>query len=476
MSVVSYDGKKLIPAPRLQISRTANKKGDGSIIGFTYQLVLTGDLIAYKGSPNSLREFWDQSGYPPDEAIEADSRLGALLRKQEALRNLFSAQGRELYIQSADGSEPLKCNPRINDISFAEGIWFDRITYTINMEADVVYPIVEGDFPDLISDATEEWNIETDEGAPEGLGLPRTYRLTHTVGAVGKLSYNELGGLTSQAWENARAYVIPRLGMNNSFLLSSGVSDLPSYYGGYNHSRTEAINIAGGGYNITETWLLASGSALEDFTIQITSNAESNRQNVKINGTVTGLELRSSNLSVISNKFTNAETKFNAVSGLAYSRCQTYSGYDLNIYPMSESIGKNPIAGTISYDFEYDNRPYNLIPGAIAERITINDTLPNQLVAVIPILGRAAGPILQPINTSAELTRTLSVEFTLRSKIDMSDLAASFNTLKPTALVDVLKDAADPIVLGSESYVQSDRETWEPITGRYSREIIWIYQ
>jgi hypothetical protein len=160
-----------------------------------------------------------------------------------------------------------------------------------------------------------------------------------------------------------------------------------------------------------------------------------------------------------------------------YIRCQLYSGYDLNIYPLTETIGKNPVAGTINYDFEYDNRPYNLIPGALAEKITISDTFDNEMVAVIPILGRAAGPILQPLNTTQEKTRTLNVEFVLRSKIDFSDLNTAFNTSKPTTLVNTIKDAADPINAGnSESYVQSDRDSWEPITGRYSREIIWIYQ
>lgn len=477
MSVVSYDSKKIIPAPLLSMTKTFNKQGDGTIIGNTYQLVLTGFLVAYKGSPDSNRVFWTDTGYPPDEAVESDSRLGCLLRKTEALRELFSTQGRELYIQAADGSEPLKCNPRIVDITFQEGQWFDTVQYTITLEADKVYPIVENTFDYPISDATESWNIETDETA-EGLGQPRTYRLTHNVSAVGKLYYDELGNLANAAWQNAQNYVVPRLGINNSFLLSSGVRDLPSYYGGYNHIRTESKDITAGSYSVNETWILASGSALEDFNIQITSNSESNRQNVKINGTITGLELRNSNMAVLSSKYTNAESKFTVASGLAYTRCQTFSGYDLNLFPLSESIGKNPIAGTIQYDFEYDNRPYNIIPGALAERITISDNLPNEIVAIIPVLGRSAGPVLQPINTTQETTRTLNIEFVLRSKVDFTNLVTAFNDTKPTSLTDTIKTAANPNQISgtSESYVQSDRETWEPITGRYSREVIWIYQ
>lgn len=478
MSVVSYDSKKIIPAPQMSISKQFDTQEDGTIIGNTYTITLNGVLLAYKGSPNSSRVFWDQSGYPPDESIESDSRLGALLRKEEALRQLFSAHGRELYVQSADATEPMKCNPRVINIQFAEGPWFNTIAYTITLEADKIYPIVENVFDSPIKSFSEEWTIETDEATPEGIDLPRTYRLNHNVSAVGKLFYDELGNV-GPAWYNARIAVLPRLGLNTSFLLSSGVSDLPSYYGGYNHVRTENINSAGGGYSITETWILTSGSAIEDFTIQITNNAESNRNNVKINGTITGLEIRNADMSLSTTKFANAELKFSEASGLAFNRCLQYGGYnDLNLFPLSDTVGKNPIAGVITYDFEYDNRPYNLIPGAIAERITISDNLPTEIVAVIPVLGRTVGPVLQPINTSQELTRILSVEFTLRSKVDFTDLVAAFNTAKPTALVDTIKTAADPTNIDGydESYVQTDRETWEPITGKYSREITWIYQ
>lgn len=477
MSIVSYDGKKIIPAPQISIVKRFEVDGAGNIIGNTYSITLIGTLVAFKGSPDSTRTFWDQSGYPPDETVESDARLGALLRKQEAIRTLFSVHGRELYVQSADATEPLKCNPRIIDVNFPEGQWFNTCPFTITMEADKIYPIEENTFDAPIKQYTEEWSIETDE-SPEGLGLPRTYRLIHNIGAVGKTFYNEVGTLANTAWENARAYVVPRLGLNNSFLLSSGIKDLPSYYGGYNHVRSESIDKAGGGYTINETWVLTSGSALEDFNIQITNTSDSNRQNVKINGTITGLELRSNGMSLVTSKFANAETKFNIASGLAYGRCQNYSGYSLNIFPLSETIGKNPVAGTITYDFEYDNRPYNLIPGAIAERIVISDTLPNELTAIIPVLGRTAGPVLQPLNTSQESTRTLSIEFTLRSQVDFSNLVTAFNVTKPTSLTDTIKTAADPTNITGidESYVQQDRETWEPINGKYSREIIWIYQ
>ncbi len=478
MSVVSYDSKKIIPAPNCAIAKRFDIDGAGNIIGNTYTLTLTGVLLAYKGSPNSSRVFWTLAGYPSDEAIEADSRLGALLRKTEALRDLFSEHGRELYIQAADASEPMKCNPRVIDINFAEGTWFDTVPYTITLEADKIYPIEENTFDAPIKEYTEEWNIETDDGSPESINLPRTYRLSHNISAVGKTFYNELGNLEDTAWENARAYVIPRLGLNNSFLLSSGIKDLPSFYGGYNHLRTENINIAAGGYSATETWVLASGSALEDFTIQIINEAETNRNSVKINGTITGLEVRSAGMSLTSSKFTNAETKFAQASGLAFGRCQNYSGYSLNLYPISETIGKNPVAGTITYDFAYNNRPYNLIPGAIAERIVISDTLPTELVAVIPVLGRTAGPVIQPINTSAETSRSLNIEFTLQTQVDFTNLITAFNTTKPTSLTNTIKTAADPANIAGvdDSYVQSDRETWNPIDGKYTREIIWIYQ
>lgn len=477
---VIYNGKLLIPAPLVSITKNYQKAGNSEIIGATYSISLAGTLVAYKGSPDSSKTFWTTSGYPPDETIAMDSRLAAIMRKQEALRELFSDDGKTLEIQSADGSQPIKCNPRVISINFDQGIWTDVCQYTVQFECDVLYPMQEDAFSNYISEASESWSLDSDEN-PQGLNLPRSYRVSHSVSAKGKRFYDDTGALIKQPWEQARDFVLPKLGINSNFLLSSGVNNLPSYYGGYNHVRNENKDELNGTYSVQETWLLASGTALEDFSVETSKDINSSLIRVSIQGTITGLEQRDANLQITSYKYDNAVTKFNIASGLALTRAQYYSDKSLNILPISTRIGRNPVAGTITYGFEYNDRPSNLISGAISEVITLNDNLHTNVIAVIPVLGRAAGPVLQDIGTSEPLSRDLSIEavFPVPSfgTGSAADIKTAFFGNKPSVNVSGVIDALNPANNGySQSYIQRNTESWNPKEGRYNRQISWIYE
>lgn len=498
MAICSYNSSRLIPAPIVSISKNFEKTGDGEIKGARFTLTITGTLMSFKGSPDSDGVFYTGSRYDPDgrteptslESVSEDSRVAAIFRKQEAIRELFSEEGHSLEFQAFDGSPPIKCNPRINSIEFQDGIWYDVCRYTINCEADVIYingtSIGEDAFTQYISEATESWNIETSEDRPEGLGLPRTYVLSHTVTAKGKRFYDNTGTLESPAWEQARKYVIPRLGLDNSILSSSGVRDLPSYYGGYNHVRKEDIDKNDGTYGVTETWILSSGTALEDFTISTTKDAKDGLTKVSIDGNITGLEERNANLGVVTTKFANAQTKFNAVSGVLLTRAQTYSGETLNVYPANMVVGKNPVTGTISYKFEYDNRPTNYIPGAKSEVITIINNWNVDTFAQIFVLGRAAGPVLQNLGTKEAKTTELSLEIVFDPAVLAASTVAGYKSILTTqnprftsagTEIQKIVDAANPVNNGfTQSFVSTQNETWEPTSGRYSYRIQYTYE
>jgi len=479
MGTVSYDSKKIIPAPFVAINKVYQKSANGEILGKLYNIVLNGTLVSYKGSPTSSGTFWNQSGYPQDETIPEISRLGALLRKQKALRQLFSDEGRSLEIQSLDGSEPTKCNPRVISIDIPQGQWFTQTPYTITLEADVIYPIeVQDSGLNLISDASESWNIETDD-QPEGFGLPRIYRLSHSVSAVGKRFYNEDGSFTKHPWEYARDFVLPKLGFDSTMALSSGVSNLPSFYGGFNHTRSETRDEQGGSFTITETWVLASGTALEDFSVETNKDSASSLTRVSVQGTITGLEQRDSDLNLTTSKYTNALSRFTIASGLALPRAQTYSGYTLNIIPIVERIGRNPVAGTISYGFEYNDRPSTLISGALSESITVVDSLSIQTIALIPVLGRSRGPVKQSLSTQDALTCQVNVELVMpRANFGgatQSELQSAFFTQRPD--VSGIIRAVDPANRGfSQSFTTVNRESWDAFNGRFTKEIVFTYE
>lgn len=467
-----YNGARLIPAPFVSVNKDYQSTADGTKIGTSWTLTITGTIVAFKGSPNSQGVLWTSSGFPPDEFIDENSRLGSMIRKQEAIRELFSEDGYQLEFQSEDGTQPMKCNPRIQSITFAEGIWFDRLEYTIVCQADVLYvnglPYGEDDFTAYIESATENWEIETQE-EPEDETLPRTYRLTHTLSAKGKRFFDDTGALVKPAWQQAKDWVTPRLGLDSYFISNSNVKDLTSSYTGYNHVRSENIGELDGEYSVTESWFLAISGATETFEISTTSSVQDGLTKVSIDGTVTGLETRNANMGLIKSKYDNATDKFNSVFSQAFSRAQLYSGITLNTVALSTTVGRNPAVGTYRYTIEYDDRPSNIIPNSRSEVISIQDSLPTDYPVPIFVLGRTRGPVIQNMGTSRERTRALNIELvmpiptgTLESRLAAyPDVSAIVAAAKPT---------------GNIVLIQENSRGWDISNGRFTYNVTWIWE
>lgn len=477
---IIYNGNKLIPAPLISISKNydPNKTvirnfNANRIASPTYDITLNGFLLANKGSPNSSGQFWTLSDYPPDEALAHDSQLASLLKKQEAIRGLFATEGQLLEIQPWDGTAPTKCNPRIVSLTFPEGNWVGLCQYSINLQADVLYgPLYaagEDNVGQFLNDSSETWEINLAEGANDENYL-NTYNLTHTVNAVGRRSYDVNGVLLKEPWEMARDWVQGRTGYDATRAASSGALNVPSYYTGFNHVKTESVDRAGGSYGITETWTLSSGNALEDFSINVQSGTDDGLVRVSINGTIQGLETRNTDYSITEKKYTAAQARWPNTASKILTRAQNYAGVGLNPRPLNTTVGHSPIAGTITYDYSYDNRPSNLITNALYENIEISDTLASQVFAVIPILGRAAGPLLQDIGTVNETRRSLSIECTVPPVF--TNTYAAWTAGKPdvSAITGIVRPVATQV------FKAEDTENWNPKTGKYSRNVSWVYQ
>ncbi len=363
----------LIPAPHVSIQKQHLKRGDGKNIGTTFTITLTGTMITGRGSPIAFtalplgnfggpyKAFWTGStasdstpNEPTPESIDAKDRLRALLRKQEALRALFQRDGMTLEFATPGGDNPIQCNPTVLSIDFPEGQWYDQMPYTVVLEADTLrgegMANARNDDSDVelaevlgikdvyVSSATEEWSIDTND-QPESVGMPFTYQVTHSMNAVGKRHYvdGSTGAVVKEAWESAKTYVEafmgldkypytdgPDAGTTNTF--ASGVRNIPDYYTGYNHATTENLDKQGGGYSVTETWLLASGNALEDFSISFDGSLDTSLETVTINGTITGLETASSQeigQNATPNTYSNAKTKYD----LLYDSASTNSAF-----------------------------------------------------------------------------------------------------------------------------------------------------
>ena len=104
------------------------------------------------------------------------------------------------------------------------------------------------------------------------------------------------------------------------------------------------------------------------------------------------------------------------------------------------------------------------ISGALSESVTVNydneDGL-DQIIAIIPIIGKADGPVIQDMGTTKEkkVSVTLDVVMLKGSRSSKPDGTTVANSYKPT----------------STSYQETKTESWSPSTGSYNLSISWIY-
>jgi hypothetical protein len=498
------------------------------------------------------------SSRPPKQKISVTHHATALLSKQRALRALFAQDGQRLEITDLSEDQPaVICFPRFVSIDFSEGPYVLRSDYTINLEADVLFhvgddiimdhegtfiPHASGDLTSIvdrvvpgtteenlvvqmsgafIADFSEDWSIEVNDANGEtyvdGNGvtqiLPKSYRISHSLNATGKKHYMMKEDESVEkipAWESAKRFVISRLNNNADITgypnilgqIGSGTINLINLYGGFNCVRTESLSEAGGTFSVTENWFLASGTAYENYNINLSTSNSDPFISVSIDGNIKGLSTITPSGEIYGGTqpsgdsirpYDNAIKKYNDISnnGLfgvgsdIYKRANNMVAVALNSQPMSVSLGTNEYTGDLTYSLAFNNRPTNIISGVISESLQISDTYPGDVFAIVPVLGRATGPILQYIGGRTEYKRDVSLNLTMDyTKIPYGSgrdplMLKKPSVVEPTAtqIADLLKEVSpngEPGV--RKCFVSAPSESWSPKEGTYSFNISFTYE
>jgi hypothetical protein len=464
----------------------------------------------------------------------------AMLSKQRALRALFARDGQRIELTDIfdDSGATIICYPRVVSIDFTEGSYVTTCQYTIQLEADFLLRDNAGDdssslvdlegtfantgelrkidttLSDLldssgtffIEDYNEDWSLEADDTQGESIDNPRSYRISHSLSATGKTAYDFNGEIHKPAWQQARDFVLTRLSSNPNAnypnvagQLGSGTLDLVASYGGFNHIRTEQINVSAGSYSVTENWVLSSGLSLENYSMSTSTSNSAPFISVSIDGTIKGLanippeQYGNPQITAVSGAYANALSKYNQVSNSGqfgitsdiYKRANNLVAVQLNSQPVSVSLATNQFTGDITYNVAFDNRPTNIISGAISETIQINDTYPGDIFAVIPVLGRRTGPVLQYIGGRTEYRRDISINLIMDyTKIPYGDDRRSLllkkpSMVEPTAsqisqLLNELSPKGEPGV--RKYFLSPPTENWIPKEGSYSLNLTFTYE
>lgn len=402
----------------------------------------------------------------------------------------------------------------------------------------------------FIEDFQESWSIEPEDGIgntndpwlpPAKENTTRVYRITRNITAKGANIENYAiyqpvpqNRVKYKAHEQARNYVINYIegsgttqnhyddypGVLNAFPaqfanFASGLINLSSNdYVGYNHSRTENIDVGGGTYSVQDSWILSSGNAHENYSLSLNSSEDNPRNAVTIEGTIKGLTSIPASGSIFGGNFTsplntayeNSINKYRqitnsgqfGISAWTFKRAQNAAGgIDLNDTPLSVALATNEFTGEINYTIAYDDRPRQLVSGVASSNVSVSDTYPGDVFAVIPVIGRPTGPVLQYIGGRTEYQRNLSIELVTggarfvkmlpaqvilpeRTSLDArQQMLVKPSLVSPTreGILDIINAYSPGREPGIRKYfVSPPQETWDPQQGRYTLNITWTYE
>lgn len=470
------------PFPKYSLGRELIRTGDDTVISCKYNIAINGRVIT-DSSASILVAGEMQSNLHSKviEKLQTDIALGHNIGRLQ----IVPYGGQPNTIEFLDARLVSIEIPEQNDDS--SGILYSEYSFTFEAYEDISN-IGNGLFPFALNSVEESWEISVDDSETIydiNMQVPsRTYAITHNISATGRKKFNSGPNFNSSAWKQACDWVKTRLVSNpasaivtdavgrtevTSFtasLFDNGVSTASTDLSGmtyYNHIRTPNCDINNGTYSVTETWKASDQPALVDMEINVEQD-ESQALNITLTGTITGLDKSVVNTKAI-DRIANAEIVLKLIDATAFNLCNAYysSGRTLQNVIRAKSIGRNKGTGVITFSYTFNDTPI-IISGAQNTTLQITDDNEyqlNKIVAIIMIISKTNGPIIQDMNTTPERKRSVQID---------AVMGIAARTTKPaTGITTILSYAPD------SAYLQSLVETWEPNTGSYTINAEWVY-
>ena len=127
MSVVSYSGIELRPAPQYSLNHDFVYYDNGEVLNSIFNITLDGQIIA----PTGGAAFTGEAIYP-------SSYFEYNARKVNSLRQLFSHPHNEFIIKDNDDNTILTCQPVSVDIDIPSNYYVNVLNYTINLRSPII--------------------------------------------------------------------------------------------------------------------------------------------------------------------------------------------------------------------------------------------------------------------------------------------------------------------------------------------------
>jgi hypothetical protein len=280
--------------------------------------------------------------------------------------------------------------------------------------------------------------------------------------------------------------------------------------------RNIGINFAGGNTSVTDTYIgrvlagptgftssgITEGLYIDKYDVNLEGSRESAIVTVTVDGEIEGLEAWNEGgeglnrakagfgVSAFSGSGdtgpatgvsgrTESPTSFYNRALAVYNEVPAYSStlLPLEVEPISQSVGYNISEATVTYSFTYSNRPMPCYEQALSESISLTKSRAIPVTASHVILGRAKGPIFQDIGTQTASTTDLTVEAFIVPNNLTAVCTGDLTEGSPTEFYDQFITKVQQGISDEYEtyYVTSDSETYDPIAGRYTRNISWVH-
>ena len=209
--------------------------------------------------------------------------------------------------------------------------------------------------------------------------------------------------------------------------------------------------------------------ATHDVEASVEASQDAQSNTITVNGTITGLSTAVPGNSGTDNKYDNAVATLGTVLGAAFTLAQavyTSNGLTdtLRNVQLSKSIGQNKVSGTITYSVSYNDLAVT-IANALSETVTVNydnEDGADNIIAIIPIIGKENGPVIQDMGTTKEKKVSATIDIVMQR---------GYRTTKPdgTTIANLYKPTVANV------FQESKTESWSPSTGSYNLSIGWVY-
>ena len=510
MAIVLYNGKYITPAPLYSLSESFTRTSDGTVLSSQFEITLNGTLLPDRGSPGPTGQLFTTfaTANAVDTSINTDDkRFGSLVKKQRALRDLFTISPGEpdtgttelknateylLEIKTNDGTTTvLKCKPQIASVSFTDSIHVIKTDYTISIVTNEI--LIDGFNP--VNPTFSQFDGFNLKSASDSITVSsdndfeNSYSVNRTVSAQSYKAFGTEYAATGNyaPFRKAQEWVAKRVaetGLVSPITLYSLYAPKSGYeYVG--HQTSEQMDQIGGSYSVQQSWKFiktSTSGVQDDFNITMTSRASSPTyigtangydKVFRVAGAIKGIAPGAAGYAKSKAYFENiiAADNFAILKTRITETGSLTNPYITESYiygPYGMTISENRRSGTVNYEAEFKEKPISLTSTPFIDfDVNVSQNTKENFVAEIPVPGRTAGPVIQDIKTTNTTKRNISASFVVGTgtKADFDDVEEYRNSAK--TLLTTL-NVYPSTTQGESFWVTSFNESLDIFKGTYS--------